>query len=120
MTYQLRGNADGWWKTWRNGIATNAPSVEWEEFKKAFMDRFIPPSVRTARAQEFEHLKQGSMTVDEYDTQFVKLLEYDPHLILNEEERIKMSVGFMIPYIRKWVLRQRFFLQMSLPLTPPE
>lgn len=72
MTYQLRGREDKWWKTWKRGRACDAPPVEWKEFQKAFRNQFIQKSVRDALMQEFETLRQGSQTMEEYDTLFVE------------------------------------------------
>lgn len=38
------------------------------------------------------HLKQGSTTVDEYDTKFIRLSQYSPHLIPDEGEKIKRFI----------------------------
>lgn len=55
---------------WEKGRAQNSPLVEWEEFHKVFMERFIPLHVILVKAREFETLKKGSMTVQEYDIEF--------------------------------------------------
>lgn len=77
------------------GRARDAPPVEWKEFHKAFVNQCIPKSVRNARAREFETLKQGSISVYEYDVMFVKLAEYALHIVLTEEDMIQRFVeGF--------------------------
>lgn len=65
VSYQLQGKTNDWWKTWSGGRALYAIPVSQEEFKRAFMERFIPKSLRISRAREFEHLKWGSLLVDE-------------------------------------------------------
>ncbi|WRX19289.1 Retrotransposon gag domain - like 10 [Theobroma cacao] len=53
-----------------------------EEFTQAFMERFLPESVRDAKAQEFETLIQApGMTVSDYDIQFTQLSSYAPYLV---------------------------------------
>lgn len=84
VAYQLRGKADKWWKTWKRGRATDALSVECNEFQKAFRNQFILKSVRDARIQEFEMLRHGFRTVDEYDALFVKLSEFASHIVPDE------------------------------------
>ena len=49
------------------------------------MERFLPESVRRARAREFEELKQlPNMTVVEYDMRFTQLSRYAPYLVSTE------------------------------------
>lgn len=68
--YQLQGKADNLWNNWDKGRSSNSPTVEWEEFKKVFMELCITYSVILAKAREFDTLKKGSMTIEEYDTEF--------------------------------------------------
>ena len=45
--------------------------MTWEEFKEAFMKRFLPKRVRKARAREFKDLKQlPTVTMAKYDVCF--------------------------------------------------
>ena len=44
--------------------------LTWEQFRTDLVDRFLPLSVREARAQEFEQLTQGNMTIPQYDALF--------------------------------------------------
>lgn len=50
VSYQLQGKANEWWHTQNGGYASDAPSISWKEFKKAFIERFIPISLRISRA----------------------------------------------------------------------
>lgn len=84
MTYQLRGKANKWWKTWKKCRARDAVPVEWAEFQKTFQDQFIPKSVQDTKMSEFKTLRQGSRTMDEYDALFVKLSDFTPHMIPDE------------------------------------
>lgn len=56
------------------------------------MDRFIPWSTSLAKAREFETFKQGTMTIEEYDTQFHRLSNFATHMHLDERERIRRFV----------------------------
>lgn len=73
VSYQLQRKANEWWTTWKGGRSLDAPSMTWEEFRRAFMERFILRSMRIMGVRKFKHLKQGSMKVDEYDTKFIRL-----------------------------------------------
>lgn len=91
-TYRLKGKADKWWTIWTKERDRDSPPVEWEEFKKLFMDHFIPQNTRLVKAKEFETLKQGSMTIEEYDTQFHQLSSFTTHMHLDERLRIRRFV----------------------------
>lgn len=84
--YQLQDVANTWYDSWEQGRQVVAPPIKWGEFN----ERFLPKSVRQARAREFETLKQcPNMTIAEYDIRFIQLSCYAPHLILTEEHKIE-------------------------------
>ena len=41
-------------------------AMTWAEFHELFMGKYFPTTARYAKAQEFQELKQGAMTVMEY------------------------------------------------------
>jgi len=45
----------------------------WKKFKVAFHDRFFPLEMRHAKVLEFINLRQGNMSVKEYDLKFMQL-----------------------------------------------
>ena len=70
-SFRLQGDvALSWYESKRRERPVGAAHWTWEEFSTAFLDRFMPVSMRSARAAEFEGLHQGRMTVTEYDIQF--------------------------------------------------
>ena len=71
--------------------------MTWEEFKKAFIERFLSRSVRKERAREFKDFKQLlSMTVVEYDVRFTQLSSYAPYLALTEWIRIERFINWLV------------------------
>ena len=45
--------------------------MTWEEFKESFMERFLPKSVRKAKAKQFKILKQVlGITMTKYGAYF--------------------------------------------------
>ncbi|KAF7807558.1 DNA/RNA polymerases superfamily protein [Senna tora] len=82
--------------------------LDWEEFKKDFLEWFLPESVREARAREFLLFKQTSeMTVAEYSTQLIRLSKYAPHSTSTERELIKRFVqGLLPPLFRAMIVPQ--------------
>jgi hypothetical protein len=56
-------------------------SINWLEFRAAFRVRHVPQEVIKLKKKEFQDLKQGSMSVNEYVTKFTQLSCYTPHEI---------------------------------------
>jgi hypothetical protein len=60
----------------RLGVGVTIP---WKDFKNDFLERFFPQIIRQAKAQRLRDLVQGSMTVEQYATEFMELSQL--HLI---------------------------------------
>lgn len=45
VSFQLNGKAEEWWNTWRKNGARDAPPIDWEEFGREFIERFLPRTV---------------------------------------------------------------------------
>ena len=56
-SYQLMGVAYEWYKSLLRSRLAGSPTLDWFEFNNAFVERFIPESLRDAKAREFELLK---------------------------------------------------------------
>ncbi|WMV34431.1 hypothetical protein MTR67_027816 [Solanum verrucosum] len=51
--YQLKGVAQAWYTQWKRNRPVEAGPINWEVFKKAFLDRFFPREKREAKMKEF-------------------------------------------------------------------
>ncbi|KAI5338241.1 hypothetical protein L3X38_017512 [Prunus dulcis] len=87
-TFILKGNAYHWWKAVKRGYE-NPAAIHWEEFQRVFSEQFYPPSYRHAKKSEFLYLKQGSMSVMEYEHKFNELSRFAPELVATEEDRCR-------------------------------
>jgi hypothetical protein len=54
-------------------------SINWLEFRAAFHAHHPPQGVIKLKKKEFQDLKQGSMSVNKYVTNFTQLSRYAPH-----------------------------------------
>ncbi|EOY25755.1 Uncharacterized protein TCM_027124 [Theobroma cacao] len=98
-----------WFATLKRCKPPSSAPFTWEEFTQAFMDRFLPESVRDAKTQEFETLMQAlGMTVSDYDIQFTQLSRYALYLVQTEKERIKRFIKGLHEPIYKILVSQRF------------
>jgi hypothetical protein len=77
-SHQLSGPAADWWDAYVE--AHEEPeSINWPEFRAAFRAHHVPQGVIKLKKKEFQDLKQGSMSVNEYVTKFTQLSRYAPH-----------------------------------------
>ncbi|XP_074278678.1 uncharacterized protein LOC141602275 [Silene latifolia] len=98
--YYLVGQADLWWKTVKE--RKNEEGFDWTQFKKLMRSKFYPPSLRKEKEEEFNKLKQGTMSVMLYATKFMELSRFAPHMVATEElrmNRLERGLG--------WNLRDR-------------
>ncbi|XP_033508409.2 uncharacterized protein [Nicotiana tomentosiformis] len=50
---------------------------------------------------QFEHLKQGTMSVTEYEMEFTNSVEYAPNLIPTEREKVRRFIEGLNPHMAK-------------------
>jgi hypothetical protein len=63
-------------------------SINWQEFRNSFRTHHVSFGMMRLKKKEFEDLKKGSMSVNEYVTQFTQLSHYAPDDIdTNEKKR---------------------------------
>jgi hypothetical protein len=85
-SHQLVGPAVDWWDAYVE--AHEEPeAINWQEFKNSFRSHHVPLGVMKLKKKEFEDLKQGSMTVSEYVTQFTQLSHYAPDNVDTDEKK---------------------------------
>jgi hypothetical protein len=85
-SHQLSGRTTDWWDTYVE--AHEEPeSINWSEFRAAFRAHHIPQGVIKLKKKEFQDLKQGSMSVNEYVTKFTQQSRYAPHEVDTDEKK---------------------------------
>jgi hypothetical protein len=62
-------------------------SINWPEFKAAFRAHHVPQGVIKLKEKEFQDLKQGPMSTNEYVTKFTQLSRYTPHEVDTDEKK---------------------------------
>jgi hypothetical protein len=85
-SHQLEGPAVDCWDAYVK--AHEEPeSINWQEFKNNFRSHHVPLRVMKLKKKDFEYLKQGSMSVNEYVTQFTQLSHYAPDNVATGEKK---------------------------------
>nr|KYP39419.1 hypothetical protein KK1_039283 [Cajanus cajan] len=69
----LVGEAEHWWGSTYQILATRGVAVDWECFRTVFMEKYFSESVRHAKEAEFLRLHQGALSVSEYAMRFEHL-----------------------------------------------
>jgi hypothetical protein len=85
--HQLEGPVVDWWDAYVE--AHEEPeSINWQEFRNNFRTHHVPFGMMKLKKKEFEYLKQGLMSVNEYVTRFTQLSHYAPDDVdTNEKKR---------------------------------
>jgi predicted transcriptional regulator len=75
VAHQLVGPTVYWWDGYVK--AQKEPeTINWQKFKNNFSSHHVPFGMMKLKKKEFEDLKQDSMSVNEYVTQFIQLSRY--------------------------------------------
>src|SRR3989442_2956544 len=82
----LQGNAFNWWETVPNALARPAV-LTWDDFLYEFKEKYTPEVYRDQKQREFFNLKQGSMTVAEYELRFTQLSRYAGSLASSDRDK---------------------------------
>jgi hypothetical protein len=62
-------------------------SINWSEFRATFCAHHVLQGVIKLKKKEFQDLKQGSMSVNEYVTKFTQLSHYASHEVDTKEKK---------------------------------
>ena len=96
--YQLKEVAQIWYTQWKANRPEEAVTIEWEEFKEAFLGKYFPLEKRECKIEEFINLRQGIMNVVEYA---LKLSRYAPSLVSNSRDEMSRFVNGVSDLVKK-------------------
>nr|KYP73838.1 hypothetical protein KK1_006495 [Cajanus cajan] len=74
--YMLVGEAEHWWRGTHHMLTTRGVVVDWECFRRVFMEKYFSESVRHVKEAEFMRLHQGGLSVSEYAMRFEHLARF--------------------------------------------
>ncbi|KAG8499167.1 hypothetical protein CXB51_005608 [Gossypium anomalum] len=100
----LRDSAYYWWKTLISVVPKER--VTWDFFQEEFRKKYISQRFIDQKRKEFLELKQGNMTVTDYEREFVRLSKYAQECVSTEaimckrfedglNDDIRLSVGVL-------------------------
>ncbi|XP_070029766.1 uncharacterized protein [Nicotiana sylvestris] len=100
----LQKDAYDWWVSVLNAKA-KPPVLTWDDFVKLFRAKYVPPVYCDAKKKEFLNLRQGSMSIAEYQQNFLRLSRYAKGIIDGERDKCRRFEEGLNGYIRKSVER---------------
>ncbi|XP_073025121.1 uncharacterized protein [Primulina eburnea] len=71
------------------GLRAQGRTVDWDVFRSRFLDKYFSIAARQKKEREFEDLRQGSMSVAEYESRYSALLKYVPHVATNVHAKMR-------------------------------
>jgi len=90
-TNQFRGAAEDWWETAQRRIVTDGIEMNWENFKKVMLEKYLSLSYKVRKEQEFLQLKQDNVSVTEFTKKFEELSHYSTHIEYAGNEMWKVN-----------------------------
>jgi hypothetical protein len=83
---QLSGPAADWCDAYMETLE-EPESINWLVFRAAFRAHHVPQWVIKLKKKEFQDMKQGSMSMNEYVTRFTQLSRYAPQGVDTDEKK---------------------------------
>ncbi|XP_028126742.1 uncharacterized protein LOC114323362 [Camellia sinensis] len=84
-TFTFKEDAQEWWLL----TLEKEEAVTWAKFLEVFYEKYFPESLREQKASEFLHLRQGTMSVTEYESKFTQLTRFAPYVIPTEAQKVR-------------------------------
>src|SRR3989442_2669327 len=84
----LQGDAFDWWETVPNALARPAV-LTWDDLLLEFKEKNTPEVYRDQKQREFFNLKQGNMSVAEYELRFTQLSRYAGSLASSDRDKCR-------------------------------
>jgi hypothetical protein len=105
-THLLSDRAMTWWETVQLRRATE--TLTWSDFKTEFENQFYSRYHRKVKEQEFLALRQGDMSVLEYEKRFHDLSLFAPHYVPTEEHMTEKLRDGLRHDLRQGLIALRF------------
>ncbi|XP_073049482.1 uncharacterized protein [Primulina eburnea] len=84
--FLLTKTARIWWEARK--VTFNVQTLQWNEFKELFYDKYFSTNVKTQKVKEFLELKQGNLNVNDYILKFEEgRCLFVPFIASNDKDR---------------------------------
>ncbi|GMN24421.1 hypothetical protein TIFTF001_043776, partial [Ficus carica] len=96
-SYVMKKDARYWWETVQ--MRRNVLEMTWNDFIQEFNDKFYNRMAMKAQQNEFNNIKQGTISVTEAVRKFDQLARLCPDLVPTEDERVRRMLDMFRPEI---------------------
>ncbi|XP_022862563.1 uncharacterized protein LOC111382757 [Olea europaea var. sylvestris] len=105
----LVGAAGHWWESIsRTRTEEQQRNLTWEQFKDKVMAKYFPQALRVFKESEFRQLRQGNLSLTDYERQFEQFSRYAPYLVDTEVKKIRRFENGLRPEIGMIIMSHRF------------
>ncbi|XP_056171280.1 uncharacterized protein LOC130139074 [Syzygium oleosum] len=102
--YQLQDNANDWWKVTKGKVFPEGTAQTWAMFTKNFYGKYFSESAQERKLAKFMRLRQGSMTVDQYEAEFARLSKFAPRMVENPQDKVRRFRDGLKPNLRSQMI----------------
>ncbi|KAH7661241.1 Zinc finger CCHC-type protein [Dioscorea alata] len=102
-SFMLRDSAAQWFKNELH-LKRDSSFRTWKQFKEAFHAKYFSMSRRTQMDRQFLSLKQGSMSVEEYEAEFDRLSQFASSLVSDKSSKSRRFVDGLKTHIRRAIV----------------
>ncbi|XP_028118913.1 uncharacterized protein LOC114316456 [Camellia sinensis] len=95
-TFTFKDDAQEWWLL----TLEKEDIVTWARFLEVFYEKYFSDSLREQKASEFIHLRQGTVTVVEYESKFTQLAWFATYVIPTEARKARKFEARLDPKIK--------------------
>lgn len=93
-----------WWDATYESLSEDVrDNMTWESFKTRFHDQYCPADLQRRLEKEFLELKQGNLSVIEYETQFNQKARFALRFLTSERDRVDHFIDGLRREIRDFV-----------------
>lgn len=110
---QLCGLGSDWWATYIAALEGNH-QVSWSEFRKVFREHHLSARIVCCKLWEFQHLWQGTDSLNEYIRKFNYLQQYGGYHVDTDEKKAELfRNGLSLQLQDRLVLHRDLFALVS-------
>ncbi|XP_031099729.1 uncharacterized protein LOC116003930 [Ipomoea triloba] len=91
-TFYFQQEADNWWSM-MGPMYQQQGEFQWTDLKARMRDHFYPEHVKSAKYEEFLHLRQGTTSVQDYYAKYLELARFAPALAPDEPSKARKFVN---------------------------
>ncbi|XP_024990650.1 uncharacterized protein LOC112524940 [Cynara cardunculus var. scolymus] len=93
-----------WWDNMFESLdPITQENMKWKEFRTLFFEQYCPADLQKRLEKEFLDLKQGSMTVIDYETEFNRKARFAQRFLTSDQDKIDHFVDGLRREIRDFV-----------------